>query len=893
MRRSIKHRAVAIATGTVAAACAVAFTAFAGETGSTRPAPRAPATGGIAPSPLARGIGDIFVQETAPLPPEFADFIITFAESEGTEIELGRVDLQDAPGATLQAANSLTFQSIASFPSPRQTVLLEARADVVAWENIDGDRNLTFRADADSDGSGFVRLEKVLSILGDAVFDGVTIVFEDSVTAGSLTCDAPVFARRNVTAWGEMLFNEDVSFESPGSFPNQTVNAVTLTAHGDLSKSTGGDLTILSDNPAVTDGEVVVVSGALVVDAPGVTTKSGYYADGDLTVLADALLCDSSGDVGFEAGAGTLHLTGSMMLDAGSLHTLSAGTVVDVDGDFNGIADVLITDPCTLGGDLVVDELELQDTATFDGAAGDQSVITGPATIEGDVLKTTTGALRFFGSDVDLNGDVVVLDGNLEIDAATSLNVAGTLGAWLNLIVYDPLTLDGAGSQAIDSGLGNVLLGADSIKTTTGDLNLNAQEDVLLPQNLSVTDGHLVISSDDAFIGAGLIEVSNGDAIFDTHAMFNGPTTVDAGTVRLVREVEVGFGSVQVFTAVGRIAFEPASDVLIEFVDPYTFDQVIAGGELDIQGGALRVTIPEEPPSGMAYAIMIGGSRTGEFGTVSIEVGDPPEPSTRGFVTYGPDEVVLNFEDPDSVGACCLINGFCWVTTFTSCQSMVGTWQGANTSCAGVICAPPTAACCLPGDACLVVTIAECYGLGGEAMVPGTDCSACLPEIGACCPPSGVCEDGWTDAECVAVLGGVWQGAGTTCAADPCPPPPATGVCCRPDGSCTEGTAALCVTVGGTYLGDGTTCVGATCPVPPPSGACCYAGGTCGPASQAMCISVGGTWQGPGSSCAAGPCPEPTGACCLGPDCEVVPVISCVSMGGTFQGKGTGCAVCD
>ncbi|MCP3903810.1 MAG: hypothetical protein GY715_09265, partial [Planctomycetes bacterium] len=740
-----------------------AVTALAAETGSAKPARRAPATTGIAaPSSLALATGDIDVKETAPVPPEFSDFIITFTESQGTEIELGRIDLQDAPGAVLQASNNLTFQSIASFPSPRQNVALQAHGDVVAWESIDGDRNLTFRADADEDGAGFVRLEKILSILGDATFDGVTIVFEDSVTAGTLAVDAPLFARRNVTAWGDMLFNEDVSFESPGSFADQTVDAHTLTARGDLSKNTGGDLTLDCFESAVTDGEVVAVSGALTVDAPVVTTKSGYYADGDLTVLADTLHFDGSGDVGFEAHTGVFWVTGSILLDAGSLHTFSAGSLVDIDGTISGLGDVTITDPCALGGDVVVDELTLDGAAEFDGT-GDQAVITLPVTANDSVFKVTEGALRFFGAGTDLNGAVVVNDGNLELTDPISLAVANDLGARLNVIVYNDLILDGPGAQVVYSFDANVTLGGETTKATSGALHLTAFHDVLLPQRVSVTDGDFAIFSDDAFVGADLIEVSNGDATFDTDATFTGPTTVDATTVYLVREVIVGFGGAQAFTALGDIVLEPASELLIEFVDATTFDQVIANGEVDIQGGALRVTLPNEPPPG-DYEIILAGSRVGEFGTVTIEVGDPPAPAADASVVYEPGGVVLRFEDPDSVGACCLISGFCWVTTFQSCQSMVGTWQGAGSACAGVTCPLPTGACCLPGGACMVVTFAECYGFGGEARVPGTDCSACLPEIGACCPPSGVCEDGWTDADCVALLGGVWQGAGTTCA---------------------------------------------------------------------------------------------------------------------------------
>ncbi|MCP3903811.1 MAG: hypothetical protein GY715_09270, partial [Planctomycetes bacterium] len=534
-----------------------------------------------------------------------------------------------------------------------------------------------------------------------------------------------------------------------------------------------------------------------------------------------------------------------------------------------------------------VDGFTLEGAATFDGA-GDQAVVTGPITTQDEVLKTTPGALRFFGSDVDLNGDVIVTDGNLEVNASTSLHVAGTLGAWLNLIVFNDLTLDGAGAQTIDSGSGNVTLAAETIKTTAGDLTLSAFHDVLLPQRLSVTDGHLVVTSDDALVGADLIEVSNGDAIFDTDVTFNGPTTVDAATVRLVQEVVVGFGSVQNFNALGGITFEPASELLIEFADPYTFDQVIAGGEVELQGGALRVTIPEEPPTGMAYPVILAGTRIGEFGTVTIEVGDPPVPSTRGSVTYEPDEVVLHFDDPAGIGGCCLTSGICWTTTFASCQSVGGAWQGAASSCATVTCPIPIGSCCLPGDICLNLTLAACQAFTGAYQGNGSDCTACVPATGSCCLPSGACTDGVT-ADVCAAMPGAYQGDGTTCAGDPCPPPPPTGACCLPDGACTEVLAGPCISVGGTFFGPASTCAVVSCPSTPLIGACCYSGGTCGPTQQATCLQAGGLWLGPASSCATNPCPTPTGACCLGDNCVVLPSLACLTMGGTYKGHGTEC----
>jgi len=80
-----------------------------------------------------------------------------------------------------------------------------------------------------------------------------------------------------------------------------------------------------------------------------------------------------------------------------------------------------------------------------------------------------------------------------------------------------------------------------------------------------------------------------------------------------------------------------------------------------------------------------------------------------------------------------------------------------------------------------------------------------LAAQGACCAPDGTCTI-TSQSGCQ----GQYQGDGTTCSPNPCPPP--TGACCAPDGSCTETTQVDCH---GQYLGDGTSCSPNPCtPVP-------------------------------------------------------------------------------
>jgi hypothetical protein len=118
---------------------------------------------------------------------------------------------------------------------------------------------------------------------------------------------------------------------------------------------------------------------------------------------------------------------------------------------------------------------------------------------------------------------------------------------------------------------------------------------------------------------------------------------------------------------------------------------------------------------------------------------------------------------------------------------------------------------------------------------------------GACCATDGSCTV-TTQANCVSP--GAWQGEGTNCTPNLCPPP--TGSCCAPDGSCAVTLQAAC-TGAWTMFG---VCVPNACPQP--TGSCCAADGSCTVTLQAACT---GAWTMFGV-CTPNPCVQPTGSCC-------------------------------
>lgn len=130
-------------------------------------------------------------------------------------------------------------------------------------------------------------------------------------------------------------------------------------------------------------------------------------------------------------------------------------------------------------------------------------------------------------------------------------------------------------------------------------------------------------------------------------------------------------------------------------------------------------------------------------------------------------------------------------------------------------------ACCLPDKSCiLALGQTECDALGGFYLGDSTTCDsgACDQFArGACCLPDGSCADSITQDTCINVLGGLFQGIGTSCDRVVCAP---LGACCLPTGTGTPGDQGGCVLtmgqvpcdlMGGIYLGDLSTCDSAAC----------------------------------------------------------------------------------
>ncbi len=242
--------------------------------------------------------------------------------------------------------------------------------------------------------------------------------------------------------------------------------------------------------------------------------------------------------------------------------------------------------------------------------------------------------------------------------------------------------------------------------------------------------------------------------------------------------------------------------------------------------------------------------------------------------------------DLDGPGGCPLTNiapGIGFPTGWTNTSVVWGPTQALGIGCETIGGDEHFGACCFNDGSCQTRLAASCGGAGGAYQGDGTSCdpNPC-PPAGACCRPDGTCYMMMT--ELCAIQGGTPMGDGTTCDPNPCFDLP--GACCVPTGGCQVFDFTTCTLMLGLWQGYGSSCDLVVCP---PIGACCREDGTCQAILEQTCWSSGGVYQGDGTTCDPNPCPQ-LGACCYSDgSCAIQLENNCIGSGGSFQGGQTSC----
>lgn len=204
------------------------------------------------------------------------------------------------------------------------------------------------------------------------------------------------------------------------------------------------------------------------------------------------------------------------------------------------------------------------------------------------------------------------------------------------------------------------------------------------------------------------------------------------------------------------------------------------------------------------------------------------------------------------------------------------------------IAAAQTGACCQSGNTCVLRTECDCDARGGVFLGAGTTCagSPCTLTFGACCIGNPVVGCVVTTSLICGQIGGSGFTAGAGCASGfaPCFGPIRESVCCCGT-LCVLTDPALCQYAGGV------TITGAACNT---QRACCdLSTGQCTIVSVCACDGPNQQLQ-PGTTCSPNPCPLPlNGRCCTATGCTITTQAACP---GSWAAGGscttTPCGVC-
>lgn len=325
---------------------------------------------------------------------------------------------------------------------------------------------------------------------------------------------------------------------------------------GTFTKNGTGRLVLTVGNTfadifAIADGIVRIThADALGTNAGGTTVNSGDALEisGGITVAGESLLLNGTGPSttgalrnvsGINAWTGTIDLAGDARInaDAGTQLTVSAITAGGTGRDvtFGGDGDHIANGRIGSGGTNPVDQV-IKDgagTLTLNDASND---FTGTLTINNGVVKLGAAGVITDTESVTVNR------GTLELNGFNETITGVTLGAATTTVAGNTASIIDTPTGGILRLSGNSTYNAGSVGFENGQATISANLDVnnasrtfTVNDNATLTE-ELIISgviSNSGIATAGFTKSGTGTLVLSGANIYNGTTTINAGTVKL------------------------------------------------------------------------------------------------------------------------------------------------------------------------------------------------------------------------------------------------------------------------------------------------------------------------------------------------------------------------
>ena len=341
-------------------------------------------------------------------------------------------------------------------------------------------------------------------------------------------------------------------------------NASTLDAAGSGNKLDNETITNTGTIAVLAGGALTVDLGSSIENAGGQVTVDG----GGALTLNDATI-----DGGQVSDGGAIHLTGSAVIENGSLDNAST---LDAAGSGNRLDNETITNTGTIavlaGGALTVDL-----GSSIENADGQVTVDGGGALTLNDA--TIDGGQVSDGGAIHLTGSAVIENGSL--DNASTLDAAGSGNRLDNETITNTGTIAVLAGGALTVDLGSSIENADGQVTVDGGGALTLNDATI--DGGQVSDGGAIHLTGSAVIENGSLgNASTLDAAGSGNKLDN-ETITNTGTIAVLAggALTVDLGS-SIENAGGQVTVDGGGALTLN-------DATIDGGQVS-DGGAIHLT---------------------------------------------------------------------------------------------------------------------------------------------------------------------------------------------------------------------------------------------------------------------------------------------------------------
>ena len=493
-----------------------------------------------------------------------------------------------------------------------------------------------------------------------------------------------------------MTFNLTISRSraAGAAFAGLILTAIPGVALGDI-------LNVPGDYPTIQEAVNAAVAGDEVLIAPGM------YVNTAVITINKAITVRGSGGAAVTTIATGSAFEGIIDLSGGPDTVLDGLTISGGSSFFGGIGAVDVSGSPTImnctfrdntmsaivqsvTGGMVVSNCQFIDNSDADEVGAALDIRTGTATIIG---CTFTGNSARYGGAIVIGGGAIMdctFDQNMSTGANSLLGGGAIITVWPGVaseVLIDNCTFDGNDS----AGTGGAV-------TTDG-------------ANANVTISDCVFTANSAAMRGGAAFL-RGAGVSVESSTFDGNDAATGGGVFLLESATATgctFTNNTCLTAGAGLAAENANATGCNFTGNQSAGD---GGAMHALGTTSVLTICDA--SGNTAAGVGGGVHVAAGATATIDAlrlcnNVPDQINGLVFIAGG-----LLSCDP-TVGACCLPQGGCVLTTQANCIATGGTYQGDGTDCGSAGCPEPCS-----GD------------VNGDGLVNVTDLLALLAAWGAC-----------------------------------------------------------------------------------------------------------------------------------------------------------------